>query len=66
MPVPSFTQELIDQGVVEGRAEILRAVLRERFGDERRIRAAAGRLAHLDPDEIAERVYAAESLDDLV
>ena len=74
MPVPirdlPLARALLDEGRVEGRAQgavaMTKAVLRRRFGDDPRVDAAVESLSVLPDDEAADRILAADRLEDLL
>lgn len=54
-----------EEGVLQGRRAVLRALLRQRFGDDPRTDDVVGRLVGLPDDEGLTRLIAAADLGDL-
>jgi hypothetical protein len=69
MPFPSLMNEFVEEWLEEGREagqlKALSALLRARFGDDRRVADIAARLVGLPEDDYARRILDAGSLDDL-
>jgi len=70
MPVPirdlPLARALLDEGRAQGAVAMTKAVLRRRFGDDPRVDAAVESLSALPDDEAADRILAADRLEDLL
>jgi hypothetical protein len=70
MPIPSFVNNLYEEGVSigrrEGRQDLVADMLRERFGADDRIPAIAPELASLSSGDLLRRLTEVSSLDELL
>lgn len=66
MPVPSFLNQLYEEGFEEGLERAAASLLVVRFGDDPRARKVAARLARLGATDCMRRIETAASLDELI